>query len=182
MQSSVRRVVGAMVAIAMACGVSGCALTQWTDRYFFGTAGGPPVYEHRVVTGMVIVPFALAVDLVTFPIQAILLAIMGDDFLYTHKSRTGQPMASAKDVVTQPGLANLSADVKARLVADLDARIHQAELKGEKLPALAVTLDGHLVELDLSAEQQQALRDRVSAQGQGYAAVGAHQGPFALSR
>jgi hypothetical protein len=78
-------------ALSFLVGVSslGCAFSQWTDHYFLATTGGRPVYPNRTVTGLMLVPLAFAADIVTFPVQAIVLVCGGDEILYTDAEPKG---------------------------------------------------------------------------------------------
>src|SRR5687768_11598525 len=117
MKKSTRRIATSGLAIAMAVSVAGCAFTQWTDRYYFGTAGGPPVYEGRKVTGAVILPFAIVGDVITAPIQVILLAFMGDDWLYSKRQRG--TFVSAND----ERFRSLGDEQKDQLIAQLEEKM-----------------------------------------------------------
>jgi hypothetical protein len=79
-----------VLSLVVAASSLGCAFSQWTDRYFLGTQGGSPVYADRTLTGLVLVPFALAADVVTFPVQAVVLVCGGDEVLYTHAEPKGE--------------------------------------------------------------------------------------------
>jgi hypothetical protein len=70
-----------LVMCALVSSTAGCALTRWTDRSFLGTTGGDPRHRRRVLTGIVLVPFAIVGDVVTAPLQVIVLIIGGDDAL-----------------------------------------------------------------------------------------------------
>jgi hypothetical protein len=125
--------------LAFAC--AGCAFTQWTDRYFLGTTGGPPVHEGRVGTGIVLVPLAIAGDVATFPIQALVLVFAGDDALYS-RARPRQAIAPPLPPKAFAALGALHEAMTARgappvlVGVDADANIRALDVSRERLDAL----------------------------------------------
>lgn len=145
--------------------LSGCILTQWTDRYFLGTVGGPPVYSHRVATGLFLLPFALAIDAATVPIQFLLLVIMGDRAVYSSRgpaSETSTEMPAARDqpATSVPSRERTTSSLTpaqrermwACLLERLESTATRTERQGDVL-AFGVTADGSLVDVELSREQ-----------------------------
>src|SRR6478672_2102462 len=58
-----------------------CILSRLTDRAFVGFTSKRPTYSDRKTTGLLLLPITFAIDVATFPLQLILLAIAGDDFI-----------------------------------------------------------------------------------------------------
>lgn len=76
------------VIVMLAHLLSGCWFSANVSRAFFGNERYPyPTSPERSVTGIFLTPFAVALDVATFPIQGLILVIAGDDafdnvFLY----------------------------------------------------------------------------------------------------
>jgi len=137
------RMVTALTALAL--GSSGCVFTRWTDRQFLGTTGGTPLHEGRTVTGLVLVPLALVGDLVTFPVQAVVLVFAGDDALLPPPKRRPADFARAVD---------------ARALARLQAI--QAQMSGPVARVYGVDADGRVVPLPLGTERVETLVARTA--------------------
>ncbi len=136
-------VVGMLALVFVA---SGCAFTRWTDRAYLGTTGGAPNHEGRLVTGLVLVPFAIAGDVVTFPIQALVLIIGGDDAL--------KPSERPR--------RDLGAAVDARARARLEAIRGQMTARGDPPSLYGIDGAGDVVPLDLSRERVDGIVARVA--------------------
>jgi hypothetical protein len=129
-----------MILAALALGSSGCALTRWTDRQFLGTTGGTPVHEGRMVTGLFLVPLALVGDVVSFPVQAVVLVVAGDDVLLPPAKRRPADFGRAVD---------------ARAMARLEA-IH-GQMSGPSARVYGVDPEGHVVPLALRPDRIESL-------------------------
>jgi hypothetical protein len=137
-----------IIAAALALGSSGCALTRWTDRQFLGTTGGAPVHEGRMVTGLILVPVALVGDLVTFPVQAVVLVVAGDDALLPPPKRRPADFGRAVD---------------ARALASLQAI--QTQMTGPSARVYGVDAEGHVLPLALDRERVETLVARTAEAG-----------------
>ncbi|MFN2426450.1 MAG: hypothetical protein ABR587_08395 [Candidatus Binatia bacterium] len=62
--------------------LSGCMFTQWTDHAFIGSPQDPPTHYDRQWAGAVILPAAIAGDILTAPFQLVALLIVGDYGIY----------------------------------------------------------------------------------------------------
>ena len=68
--------------------ISGCFFSITTAQLFLGTDDTPiPEHRSRIATGTFMAPFAVVFDLISFPVQFVILVIAGDDlfeniFLY----------------------------------------------------------------------------------------------------
>jgi hypothetical protein len=136
-----------LIAVTLALGSTGCLMTRWTDRYFLGTTGGDPVYEGRIATGIVLAPVAIAVDVVTFPVQAVVLVFAGDDAL--------RP--------SPPRKRGIGLTVKARSLAQLEI-IHEQTTRSRDAPSLYGLDDsGNLIPLGLDQARAAELVARMQA-------------------
>jgi hypothetical protein len=135
-----------MLVAALALGTCGCALTRWTDRQFLGTAGGAPVHEGRMVTGLFLVPIALVGDVVSFPVQAVVLVVAGDDALLPPPKRRPADFGRAVD---------------ARALASLQAI--QTQMSGPGARVYGVDATGQVVPLVLGRERVERLVARTVA-------------------
>ena len=81
----VSRMVRGMAAILMISSLSGCAFLQWTDHAFYGSADCPPAHPNRQWAFAAIAPWAWIGDVITSPVQGIMLAAGGDHSLYHHE-------------------------------------------------------------------------------------------------
>ena len=106
-----------MTCLAMALHLPGCAFSQWTEHYYFGDYLHKPVYRDHVATGVAILPFALVGDVVTAPIQLLLLVFKGDDFLYRKSSVVSRDFFTTRETRTDAGLAELSPGQRSELEA-----------------------------------------------------------------
>lgn len=79
MRSGMFRVFAVSAALSL---TSGCMFTQWTDNAFFGVLEDPPTHHNREWVGIMVLPLAVAGDIVTAPAQVIALMITGDYGIY----------------------------------------------------------------------------------------------------
>jgi hypothetical protein len=150
---------GAATALLIGSMLAGCAFTQWTEHYFFGSGSRKPVYQNRFATGVVILPFALAGDIVTSPIQGLLMVIFGDDFLYK-KSNMAYAQAPAR--ASSAALASLDALEQQKVWALADAHLSALDREGGNGPTVfAIGEHGELREVELTPAQREALLARV---------------------
>ena len=151
------------VLLCLIAGVAlgGCVFTQWTDRYFLGTTGRKPVYEHRVITGAIIIPFALIGDVVTAPLQALILMFAGDNFLYSTRGEGGLEMTSLEPRSSQTGVASRTPE-EARWLEEAHAWAQQHPQLSDTT-VLGVSTEGNLVVVPVTAEQMLQLRARADS-------------------
>jgi len=60
---------------------------QWTDHAFIGSPSDPPTHADRQWAGAVILPLAIAGDIITAPGQLIALLVTGDYGIYARPNR-----------------------------------------------------------------------------------------------
>jgi len=114
---------------------------------------------------LAVLPFALITDLVTFPIQGILLVIKGDDFLYKSSPYVTQGYASQTPAQGSSAVAQLSPEQRERLQLEATERIEALESAGAAgSVAFGIRNDGSLADLRLSAEALDQLRARVRSE------------------
>ncbi len=117
---------------------TGCMLSRGVDRAFIGwTNGGHPHFAARQGTGLALLPLAFTIDVVTLPIQGLLIIIFGDNFPYKDAA---YEITSLKN---HPLYQRLSDEQKALALVELKKLL----LSGAVSPntALALGEDGHWV-------------------------------------
>jgi hypothetical protein len=109
-----------------------------------------PTYEAHKTTGIFLLPFTFAVDIVTFPIQALLVVILGDGFPYN--DNLDQP--STITLRENPQFQRLSPEAQQLAINELDELRRSGRLTANT--ALGLGEDGHwmLVELNADAREQ----------------------------
>lgn len=142
------RFIAALVAIAISS--SGCMLSRWVDRSFIGISVRHPTYESHMTTGIFLLPFTFAVDVVTFPIQALLVVILGDGFPY-------DDTAAQQSTITlreSPQFQKLDRAAQKVALNELEELRRSGRLTANT--ALGLGEDGHwmLVELNADAREQ----------------------------
>ncbi|MEW5739206.1 MAG: hypothetical protein AB1938_09795 [Myxococcota bacterium] len=136
---------------------TGCLLTRAVDRAFIGVTTRRPSYVDRKATGVFLVPITFALDLATFPIQALLLVILGDAF----------PFSDTKDALQNsivmleknPQFQQLTEEQKAVALNELKELFESGKLNADS--ALTLTEDGHFVVSQLTPEAKQQLLARL---------------------
>lgn len=143
--------------------LAGCAFTQWTERYFIGDAVKEPVHDNRLWTGAVILPFALIGDIITAPVQVVLLVIFGDDWLYSKKTRGSGTIASGSARLSQKdqALAMVDRATLDQLRREVEARVAALPKGTSGLMAWGVDQGGKVIEVALTPAQEQALIARL---------------------
>lgn len=154
-----------IVAVSVALSIlSGCAFTQWTDHAFLGSPQDPPSHADREWAAAVILPFAVAGDLITAPVQLIVLLIRGDHGIY---ARRNAPAYDDRASLGEQQLRPLAGTADGqKLVREVEKRLSE---RGE-LPALtAWGLDGrgNLIEVSLTPGQRETLLARAASSGEG---------------
>ncbi len=130
---------------------TGCIVSRTVDRAFLGWTVRQPKYDDRKTAGVILLPFSFAVDVVTFPIQAILLAIFGDDF----------PFDDTKGVSAlndNPQFRNLPDDRKALALNEFRELVRSGSVT--RNTALVLRGDGHWERVLITDEQRAQLYAR----------------------
>lgn len=137
---------------------TGCMLSRAVDRAFLGITVRRPSYGDRKTTGVFLLPFTFVLDVATFPIQALLVVILGDNF----------PFHEPPDALNSMQ-ASLDANPRFKSLGEAEQKVARAELQQliiEKRltpnSALALNDDGHWTVVELSADT----RDHLIARAQ----------------
>lgn len=149
------------VAVAAAVLFEGCMLSRLVDRAFLGITVRRPAYAQRKTTGVFLLPLTFAIDAATFPIQALLVVILGDNFPFTDPPDALSTMYAIED---HPQFQKLGEPEKAIARIELEDIIKSGELTPNS--ALALNDDGHWTVVELSAEARQQLIARAQSQQQ----------------
>ena len=154
-----RRLLVASLSLMVLATSSGCILSRLTDKAFVGLHVKRPTYNDRLVTGILLLPITAAVDLVTFPIQVIVLAIAGDDFIVGRDEADPAQLMYAMN--TNPSFQKLDQQQQETAVAELDAMIKSGQIT--RGTALALTEDGHWLVIDLTPEARNQMLARAKS-------------------
>lgn len=148
MRSRLMRVVALGVAATVFS--TGCMLSRAVDRAFLGISVRRPSYVDRKTTGVFLLPLTFAVDVATFPIQALLVVILGDNFPFTETEMLNTQIA----LNTHPNFKKLNDQQKATAIAELNDLFRSGQVTPNT--ALALGEDGHwtLVTVDDEARAQ----------------------------
>ncbi|PZR17603.1 MAG: hypothetical protein DI536_04625 [Archangium gephyra] len=142
-----------LIAISVATAVfsSGCMLSRLVDRAFLGITVRRPTYVDRKTTGVFLIPFTFVLDVATFPIQALLVVILGDNFPFTDPPDALEAMYALED---HPQFKKLGEPEKVIARNEFQELLQSKKVNGNT--ALALGEDGHwtLVELSADARQQ----------------------------
>lgn len=150
----------AVVAVAVSL-LPGCILSRLVDRAFLGITVRRPSVPDRKTTGIFLLPITFAVDVVTFPLQALLVVILGDNFPFHETGSINNANAIAADETFR----GLDAATQATALAELDEWLRSGQITPST--ALVLETDGHfsLVSIDDEAKAQ------LIARAQGRASV-----------
>lgn len=134
----------------------GCMLSRLVDRAFLGITVRRPSVPDRKTTGIFLLPITFAVDVVTFPVQALLVVILGDNFPFPETSTINNANAMAANETFK----SLDAATQATALAELDALLRSGQITPST--ALVLKTDGHfsLVLIDDEAKAQLIARAR----------------------
>ncbi len=138
---------------------TGCMLSRAVDRAFVGMTVKRPANVDRKVTGIFLLPLTFAIDVATFPIQAILVAILGDNFPFNDPP-SALDMTGMTSLEGNPQFEKLDPATKQTAVAELDALVKSGQLDANS--ALALTEDGHWVVVRVTDEARQQLIARAA--------------------
>lgn len=155
MRSRLMRVTALTVATSLL--TTGCMLTRVVDRAFIGVTSRRPTYADRKATGVFLVPITFAIDLATFPIQALLVVLLGDKFPFNDpEDSVMQSIAMLQD---DERFQRLSDEQQATALAELQTLMESGTLTPES--ALTLTDEGHFVVTQLDPEARQQLLARL---------------------
>ena len=136
---------------------TGCMMSRLVDRAFLGITVRRPTYIDRKTTGVFLLPFTFVLDVVTFPIQALLVVILGDNFPWN------DPVDSLMNVhamLDTPAFHQLGEEQQAIARAELKQLVLDKKLTPNT--ALALGEDGHWTLVELSADTRNQLIARAS--------------------
>ncbi len=134
--------------------ITGCMVSRGVDRAFLGWGVKQPKFEKRKATGILLLPISFALDIVTFPIQAVLVVVFGDDWPY---EETDTVMA----LNNHPSFQKLSNEQKALARVELRTALRSAAVTKDS--ALVLCGNGHWAVVKINAEQRTQLFARASA-------------------
>lgn len=147
--SRLLRVVALTVAASLFS--TGCMLSRAVDRAFLGISTRRPTYVDRRTTGVFLLPFTFIIDVATFPIQAILVVILGDQFPFKDRD-TITEMYALND---NPQFQKLNGEQQALALAELEDLLKSGTVDANT--ALALLDDGHWVTVKLTADTREQL-------------------------
>ncbi len=119
---------------------AGCILSKSVERSFIGYTQGPKYKNHKV-TGFILLPIAVAADIVTFPVQAVLLMIFGDNFPFEQNRYTTV-------LNNDPQFQTLNDEQKSVARAELGILLRSGAVSTNH--GLFLCEDGHWVVVDLN--------------------------------
>lgn len=144
--------------------MSGCLLTRLTDRAFLGVSARKATYDYRVATGLFILPFAWALDVATFPIQMLIVVIVGDDFIFGRDRAQARMIAMREQLEGQPAYAQLSEVQRQAAFEGLVALAESGALSANTALALNPDATWTVVHLEAEARQQLIVRAQAAQQ------------------
>lgn len=132
---------------------TGCMLSRLVDRAFLGITVKRPSFNDRKTTGIFLLPITFALDVATFPIQALLVVILGDNFPFTETPDALSNMSASLE--GNPRFQQLGEDEKRIARLELEELILAKKLGPNT--ALALGEDGHWTVVELNAEARNQL-------------------------
>lgn len=148
-----------LVAIATVAAVfsTGCMLSRAVDRAFLGLTVRRPSFDARKTTGIFLMPITFAIDVATFPIQALLVVILGDNFPFKETEQLNQIYAMNQ----HPQMQKLSPERRALAMREFEGLLQSGQLT--RNTSLALTEEGHWVLVPLDAEAREQLLARAQS-------------------
>lgn len=156
MKSRLMRVMALGVATTLFS--TGCMLSRVVDRAFLGITTRRPTYVDRKTTGVFLLPLSFALDVATFPIQALLVVILGDNFPFGEEGDALTRMYALND---HPQFQRLGEAEKALALQELEQLTRDGKIGPDT--ALALGEDGHWTLVALTAEGRAQLIARAQA-------------------
>ena len=148
-----------VIALAVATAVfsTGCMLSRAVDRAFLGISVRRPSFDARKTTGIFLLPITFAIDIATFPIQALLVVILGDDFPFKDIDVVNQ-----MDALNQhPQMHKLSPERRAIAMKDFENLLRSGQL--DRNTTLALTDEGQWVMVKVDGEAREQMLARAQA-------------------
>ncbi|MCA2978260.1 MAG: hypothetical protein INH41_16720 [Myxococcaceae bacterium] len=145
------------LATVFAVASTGCMLSRAVDRAFLGITVTRPTYEARKTTGVFLLPLTFAVDVATFPIQALLVVLLGDNFPFKEDDRSNVLYSMSQ----HPQLQRLPEAQRAVAMREFEQLLRSGQL--DRNSTLALTEDGHWVVVRVSDEGREQLLARAQA-------------------
>ncbi|MBL8914226.1 MAG: hypothetical protein JNM17_26210 [Archangium sp.] len=144
-----------LIAIATVAALffEGCLLSRLVDRAFLGITVRRPAFVDRKTTGVFLLPFTFVLDAATFPIQALLVVILGDQFPFNDPPDAINNMQSMLD--ENQRYQQLGESEKKIAKLELEQLILDKKLTPNT--ALGLGDDGHWTVVELSADTRQQL-------------------------
>ncbi|MFO0596935.1 MAG: hypothetical protein U0228_16590 [Myxococcaceae bacterium] len=141
------------IALVTALTSSGCLMSRLVDRAFLGITVRRPAFADRKTTGVFLLPFTFVLDAATFPIQALLVVILGDNFPFNDPPDAIQNSVAALE--QNPRYQQLGDEQKAIARAELEQLILDKKIGPST--ALGLGEDGHWTVVELTAEARSQL-------------------------
>ena len=136
---------------------TGCMMSRLVDRAFLGITVQRPTYNDRKTTGVFLLPFTFVLDVATFPIQALLVVILGDNFPWNDPPTA---LSNVHAMLDSPAFHRLGEEQQAIARAELKQLVLDHKLTPNT--ALALGEDGHWTLVELSADTRNQLIARAS--------------------
>jgi hypothetical protein len=136
---------------------TGCMLSRAVDRAFLGMTVRRPTNTARMTTGVLLLPITFAIDVATFPIQALLVVILGDEFPFKEENAINAMYAMNQ----HPQLRKLPEAQRALAMREFEQLLRSGQL--DRNTSLALTEDGHWVVVRVSDEGREQLLARARA-------------------
>ena len=152
MRSRLTRLIAVCLVASLFTLGTGCMLSRLVDRAFIGITVHRASYADRKTTGVFLLPITFALDAATFPIQALLVVILGDTFPFND---TADQPSSSVTMIDDPQFRLLTRDQQGLALTELNQLIRSGQLT--KSTSLALMPDGHWVLVELSDEARQQL-------------------------
>lgn len=149
-----------LLAVSMATVLfsTGCMMSRLVDRAFLGITVRRPTYLDRKTTGVFLLPFTFVIDVATFPIQALLVVILGDNFPFTDSADSLSNLQAMRE---NPRFKQLGDKEQAVAMTELQQLVEEGRIGPNT--ALALGEDGHWTVVELSADARNQLLARAQA-------------------
>ncbi len=145
------------LAVVTAIFSTSCMLSRAVDRAFLGLTVMRPSFDARKTTGVFLLPLTFAIDIATFPIQALLVVILGDNFPFKDTEVVNQMYALNQ----HPQLQKLSPERRAFAMKEFESLIRSGQL--DRHTTLALTDEGQWVTVKVDEEGRQQMLARAQA-------------------
>ncbi|MFA5073607.1 MAG: hypothetical protein WC539_06895 [Nitrospirota bacterium] len=131
---------------------TGCMLSRGVDRLWIGWTTGAPIVQNRLGTGFFLLPIAFVIDVATWPIQGLLVIILGDEFPY---KKTDQIRASLEK---DPLYQKLTKQQKELALLELSKKFEAGKISSNT--ALVLNETGHWEFVQINDETRKELYAR----------------------